>query len=129
MEKRQENQSMSNPITLPVLITSLATKVDGSIAIKLETRELSPQDSAVLFELRGTEAWAIISPSELNDPKIPEASPDPSIQKKTASKRLRDRLYIYYTKALERNPDEFEYWYDKELERIGQRYLERIEQQ
>ena len=76
---------MSNPVSLPVLITSLSTKVDGSVAIKLETRELNSQASALLFDMRGSEAWAILSPSELKDEdvKLPTERADPSIGQKT----------------------------------------------
>ena len=86
---------MSNPIQLPVLVTSLATRVDGAIKITLETRELSGQDSATLFDLRGTEAWVIIAPSEIKeeDVNLPTERADPALGTKTPSQRLRGVLF------------------------------------
>lgn len=109
---------MSKPVQLPVLVTSLATKVDGSIAIKLETREMSPADSAVLFELRGSEAWAIISPSQISeeDVKLPTEKADPSIGSKTPSQRLRAVLYRLWEQS--RGGTDFESYYRIKMEGI-----------
>lgn len=86
---------MSTSISFPVIVSSLSTKVDGSIKVSLETQELSPKDSAVLFELRGATAWAIISPSEIKDEdvKLPTEKADPAIGNKTPSQRMRNVLY------------------------------------
>lgn len=86
---------MSQPIQVPSLITSLATKVDGSIKINIETRELSGADAAKLFELRGAEAWVLIAPHAFTeeDVKLPNERPDPAVGTKTPSQRLRGVLY------------------------------------
>ena len=120
---------MSNPVSLPVLITTLSTKVDGSIKIVLETRELDGKDSARLFDMRGSEAWAIISPSELKDDEvhIPTERPDPDVSTKTPSKRLRDRMFVFYEKVVHGDRADFDMWYVRELDRIGQRYLEKVD--
>ena len=34
-------------VNLPVLITKIASKVDGSVTIALETRELPPQSAGI----------------------------------------------------------------------------------
>lgn len=120
---------MSSPIQLPVLVTSLATRVDGAIKITLETRELSGQDSATLFDLRGTEAWAIISANELKDEdvKLPTDNADAGIGAKTPSKRLRDRMFVFYKEVVHGDAADFDQWYVRELDRIGQRYLEKLD--
>lgn len=86
---------MANPVYLPVLINTLSTKQDGSIKITMETRELAGVDAARLFDLRGSEAWAIIAPTEIKeeDVKLPNERPDPAIGQKTPSQRLRAVLY------------------------------------
>ncbi|GAC1503485.1 MAG: hypothetical protein NVS1B10_08590 [Candidatus Saccharimonadales bacterium] len=109
---------MSKPIQLPVLITSLSTKVDGSISIKLETRELNSADSATLFELRGAEAWTIIAQSEIKeeDVKLPTERPDPSIGTKTPSQRLRAVLYRVWQQS--GGGTDFESYYRISMERV-----------
>jgi len=118
---------VSQPVQLPVLVSSLATKVDGSIKISLETRELNPQDSATLFELRGGEAWAIISPSEIKDEdvKLPTEKADPAVGTKTPSQRLRAVLYRLW----EQNPKgvDFESYYRVQMEQIIEKLKERLE--
>lgn len=117
---------MSNPIQLPVIVTSLATKVDGSISIKLETRELSGQDSAKLFDLRGSEAWAIISPSEIKeeDVKLPNERPDPAIGQKTPSQRLRAVLYRLWEQN--KSGTDFESFYRIRLEQVIDKFKEKL---
>ena len=109
---------MSNPITLPVIISSLATKVDGSIKIAMETRELNGEDSARMFDLRGTEAWVLISPSEIKDEdvKLPTERADPSIGTKTPSQRLRAVLYRLWEQS--HGVTDFESFYRIKMESI-----------
>lgn len=118
---------MNRPIQLPVLITSLATKVDGSIAIKLETRELDHNDSATLFEMRGAEAWAIISPSEIKDEdvKLPTERADPSIGTKTPSQRLRAVLYRLWEQG--KSGTDFESFYRIKMEAIIEQLKGKLE--
>lgn len=101
-----------------MLVTSLSTKVDGSIKVSLETRELSAADSATLFELRGAEAWAIISESELKDEdvKLPTERPDPAVGTKTPSQRLRAVLYRLWEQG--KGGTDFESFYRVRMEQI-----------
>jgi hypothetical protein len=109
---------MSQPIQLPVLITSLATKVDGSIKISIETRELSGNDAAKLFELRGAEGWAIIAANRLSeeDVKLPNEKADPAVGTKTPSQRLRAVLYRLWQQS--GGGVDFESFYRIKLEAI-----------
>lgn len=118
---------MSKIIQVPVIVTSLATKVDGSIAIKLETRELNPQDSATLFELRGTEAWALIAPSEIseNEVKLPAEKADPAIGTKTPGQRLRAVLYRLWQQS--GGGTDFESFYRIKMEQIIDKFKEKLE--
>jgi hypothetical protein len=109
---------MSNPIQVPVLISSLATKVDGSIKISLETQELNSQDSAKLFDLRGQMAYAIISPNEVDekDVKLPNERADPAMGTKTQSQRLRAVLYRLWEQS--KGGTDFESFYRVRMEQI-----------
>lgn len=118
---------MSTTIQLPVIVTSLATKVDGSIKISMETRELSGEDSAKLFELRGSEGWALFSPNEIKeeDVKLPQEKADPAVGTKTPSQRLRGVLFrVWQQKG---GTTDFESYYRITLESLIEKYKERLE--
>lgn len=114
-------------VQLPALISGLATLKDGSIKIVLETRELSGEHSAALFDMRNAEAWVIIAPSEINeeDVVLPTERADPSIGKKTPSQRLRAVLYRLW----EQNPKgvDFESFYRTTLEKVIDQFKERLD--
>jgi hypothetical protein len=80
----------------------------------------------MLFELRGAEAWAVIAPSEISARDIPQDSPDPGIVQKSPQKLFRDRLFIYYTKALNQDPVGFDEWYRRHLDTLGRKYLDKV---
>jgi len=116
---------MSDYITLPVLVTGLATKVDGSIKITLETRELPAQEAANLFALRNLESWAVLSPNELKEINLPKEKADPSLGTKTPSQRLRNVLYVYWTQHGKQG--NFEEYYRIQLEKIIEQLKDRLE--
>lgn len=117
---------MSDKVMLPVLIGTIATKVDGSVKIQLETRELNSEHAAKLFSLRGREAWAVLATQELSERDVPSAPVDTELHTKTPSQRFRSRLFVYYTRALNGNPGEFNNWYERTLDSIGQKYLDKV---
>jgi len=94
------------------IIDGLKTMKDGSLKISLVTRELSPNELAEIF-------------CSLNK-EIPEVSISNLIDdNKTPSQRLRDRLYAYYMSE-HKDKEAFTNWYINTLDKIGQQYLERI---
>lgn len=114
-------------VQLPVLITSLATKVDGSVKIILETRELNSDHAAKLFELRGAEAWVLIAPTEFKDEDVslPHERADPAIGRKTPSQRLRAVIYRLWE---QRNPGtDFESYYRITLEKVIDQFKGKLE--
>ena len=84
----------------------------------METRELNGADSAKLFDLRGTEAWVLISPAELKDEdvKLPTERPDPAMGTKTPSQRLRAVLFRLWEQ--QHSGTDFESYYRIRLEGI-----------
>ncbi len=84
----------------------------------METRELAGNEAAKLFDLRGTEAWVLIAPSEFKeeDVKLPTERADPSIGSKTPSQRLRAVLYRLHEQS--RSGTDFESFYRIKMEGI-----------
>lgn len=115
---------VKSAIQLPVLITGLSTKVDGSIKIVLETRELKPNVAAEVFALRGMEAWALLAPDMIKDATLPDEKPDPAIGTKTPSRRLRACLYKLWEQN--RNSEDFENFYRTKMEQIIDQVKERL---
>lgn len=118
---------MSTPIQLPVLVSSLSTKVDGSVKISIETRELQGSEAARLFDLRGSEAWVLIAPQAFSeeDVKLPTEKADPAVGIKTPSQRL--RAVIYRTWEQSRSGVDFESYYRLTVEKLIEQFKQRLD--
>lgn len=114
-------------VILPVLVAGLATKVDGSVKITLETREFKSEAATALFALRNQEAWAILAPNEISeeDVKLPTEKADPAIGVKTPSQRLRAVLYRLWEQT--KSGMDFETYYRTNLEKIIEQLKGRLE--
>lgn len=96
---------------LPVIVDGIATRKDGSIGLKLETQEVTPQMAAQLFELRGKVAFCYLSPREIADnAKLIIDSLDPELKGKTPGQRLRNVLYVAWTQSPEGYKDAESYY-------------------
>lgn len=62
-----------------------------------------------------------IDAQSLDVPEIPKDFSDD----KSPSKRLRDRMWVYYTQTRGKGTTGFQAWYIEQLERIGQQYLDK----
>ena len=106
-------------ILIPVIIDGMMRRKDGSLSIKLETREISGPKAGELHTLAGLEAFCYLSAvsPDLNEQKIID-SLDVEIESKTPSKRLRDVLWVYWNqnKGNANMPDLFDYFYKQKME-------------
>lgn len=112
-------------ITLPVIISSISSKVDGSIKVSLETRELPPNSAANLFALRNLEAWAVLAPNQLKEVNIPDEKADASLGTKTPAQRLRSVLYVLWKQH--GSQGDFESYYRTQIEKIIEQVKDRLE--
>lgn len=117
---------MSKEVTLPVLIAGLQSKVDGSIKITLETRELNPNSAANLFEMRNREAWAVLAPNRIEEVNLPKEQADATLQNKTPSQRLRNVLYILWKQN--GSQGDFESYYKTQMEKMIEKLKDKIEE-
>lgn len=85
-------------IILPVIVTQIRSKVDGSISVAIETQELSPTKAGELFSLRGKIAMMYLSPKDVVTQKEMNQidSIEPELKGKTPSARMRNVLYILW---------------------------------
>lgn len=115
---------MDKQIMLPVLVTGLQSKVDGSIKITLETRELPPEQAVNLFEVRNQEAWCVIAPEKISEVNLPNEKPDAALGTKTPSQRLRNVLYVYWQ---QHRQGDFETFYRVKIEQIIEQLKDKLE--
>lgn len=100
---------------------------DGSLVLTIETQEMSPIDSAEIFELYNKQIWVAmaetaIKESDLNIPKEVSEFGD----EKTPSERLRAVLYVYWDTKTDKKKT-FEEWRRIAMEKIINHYKEKLD--
>ncbi len=94
------------------ILDKIMTMKDGSLKITLSTRELPVDQMVALFSLINQE--------------IPEIETDIDTESKSPSKRLKDRLWVYYSKINDGSDLGFRSWYETVLDQIGRKYLDKL---
>lgn len=107
-------------VQIPVLISGMSTKVDGSVKLILETRELSEEYAGKLYGMRNSEAWAVIAPDKMTKVIVPDQKPDPMTGARTQGQRIRSVLFVLWKQ--QGSQSDFETFYKTQTER----YIERI---
>lgn len=119
---------MTNYLSVPALLQKMNTLVDGTWRLTFEVNEINDETATQLVKHNqqfGTLVFATEKEKvKVEDIKVPENDEgDP----KSPSQRLRDRLFAYYINSYgEEAKKDFYDWYKKELDRLGERYLERL---
>lgn len=114
------------PIQFSCQIDKVSANNDRTLSLKIETQELNAQEGSRVLELMQKQIYVAMAeiPLQEADLEVPEASPE-FRGDKTPSQRLRGRLYCYY-KDIHGKDEGFIGWYEKTLDTIGQRYLEKL---
>jgi len=119
---------MKNLFQTSSYIQSVRTLVDGGLKLDIITQELTPDEATKLFSLKGKQGWFLFSEAEIRPEDIDLPDEVPAIKgEKTPSQRLRARMFVYFTEHLNRKKEDFYDWYVAQLDKIGQRYLEKME--
>lgn len=90
------------------IIDGVTKKKDGTLSIKLGTQELSPEETAVIFEMGNRQIYAGFSETPITKLDIPdEVMEFPN--DKSLSERLRSVLFVYWNEKTEKTQsfDEF----------------------
>lgn len=105
-------------------IESLKANSDRTVSLRIGTQELSAEDIGKLVEMFEKQIWIALAETTMTaeDLNIPEVI-DP-LDQKSPSQRLRDRMFVYFKEK--RTGKDFDGWYKKCLEDIGQKYLDSI---
>lgn len=115
-------------VQFPAHISKIETMADRSIRLKVDSMlELSPKDKAQVFEFQSDKPlWVALAEVavEREQLDIPEIIKDTE-EEKSPSKKLKDRMFVYYREK-NGNGDGFNQWYADALEKIGNKYLEKL---
>lgn len=105
---------MSN-IQFQAIVDGVTKKKDGTLSVKLGTQELSPTDTAKIFEFGNQQIWTAFAetPHSIDELEIPEVTPEFESDK-TPSQRLRNVIYVYWEQNGKKG--DFNDFYRKKLE-------------
>lgn len=87
---------MIEGVLIAVEVAKIASRVDGSVSITLDTPELNPTKFGEIFSLRKKQAFCYLKADKINESEskaIDGLQPEHT-GGKTMSKRLRDVLYV-----------------------------------
>ena len=85
-------------IQLPVIFEDSKMNKDKSLTLKLETREVSPEEVGEIARYRGLECWVAIADVAVKELDIPDEIVEFKGEK-SLSERLRNTLYVYWDKV------------------------------
>ncbi len=110
----------------PSVIQNLRTLADSTIRMQVDFQELDPKEMSKIFELKGKLGWLLFRENAIKEEDLPEEDAPLDKNEKSPSKRLRDRMFVYY-KQKNNSSTGFRMWYEEALEKIGQNYLNKID--
>lgn len=96
----------------------IKTMADKGVRIFVDTRELSNEDKAKLFDLQGERIWVAFAKTTLkvDDLDIKEVEKE-FLTDKTPSQRLRSVLYVYWQDCTNQQ-EPFETFYKTQMEKF-----------
>lgn len=112
-------------VQLPAVFIKPVFKVDRSVRLEFETREMSGSEVATLTDLRQSEGWLLFSPNELTITDIPDEKADSMTGRKTQAQRLRAVLYKVWESGGKGGT--FEDFYQRNMETIIDKFKEKID--
>lgn len=114
---------MPKAIKTQSVITSLSSKKDRSLGLRVETPELSSEEKIAFMDLQGVNVEMWIKPIDEDARDIVEVKNE--VDSKTPSQRLRSVLFVLWDS--EGRPGEFVDFYTRKMERIINTIKERLQ--
>ena len=95
------------------VMTGASTRSDGSMAVRISTGELIPEDKLVLFNLQNIPCAVTLKPNDAD--AAPPKEIKGELSTRTQSERIRSVLFVWWKQLGE--PGEFAAFYDSETEK------------
>ena len=107
-------------------ISKVTTMHDHSLRIQVDTQELSPEDSAKVFEQYNKLGWFLFKESEilLDDIDVPEFVAEFK-DDKSPSKRLRNVIFILHKQ--QDTKESFDEFYKRKIEEIINHFKSKLD--
>lgn len=115
-------------ILLECQVDGIASKVDGTVSVKISTQELDSSKAGELFAMRGKHCKFLLSDSNITtlEAELVDNAQIASVKKnKTESQRLRAVLFLVHQNA--GSDLEFEQWYKNKMEEIIAHYKKSLD--
>lgn len=110
-------------IKLPAYFTGFSSRSDGSAGLRFTTQELNEMDFAELKKNHNAFGWLLFSENPISEKDLPsENAEEEGI---STSERLRRRAFVYWQHKI--NDGDFNSWYRRYIESIGNKLLEQIQ--
>ncbi len=110
-------------LKLPATFDRFSSRSDGSYGLSFSSQEADLGELAMLHGHVRQFGWLLFKEQEIKDEDIPDEDPDDD--SKTPSQRLRSRMFVYWKSKV--NDGDFKKWYQGQMEKIGDRYLEKLD--
>lgn len=96
-------------------IDKITSNEDRTMKIRLDTQEMTPEEAAAVFSLQGQHLYAVVSPNPVteSDLEIPDVVMEFK-QDKTPSQRMRNTIYVLWSKNY-KNRFDFETYYKSKI--------------
>lgn len=104
-------------VTLPVILSGVASRKDRSYSLKFDTRELSGKDASTLLDYLQSEGYLLFSPNDdFKEADVPNEKADAMLGSKTQAQRIRAVVFRIWEQN-GKNGD-FDTYYKTTTERI-----------
>jgi hypothetical protein len=117
---------MGRKFTIAAILDGVTPRRDGSLTLRFITQEVSKSDKVAAMEYYQSMGHLLFAENEINIDDIPKGNAHLD-NGKSPSKRLRDRMFVVYKEKQIGAMEDFEKWYERQLEQVGQQYLGRLD--
>lgn len=110
-------------VTCPVILSSAATRSDGSLSLKFSTPELEASEKTAFFELLNLNLKLLLQPADGVPVELKEVKGQ--FDRKTPSARLRAVLFVFWKQA--DGTGDFEDFYRKRIDDMIEMFKKKLE--
>lgn len=117
---------MGRKFTVAAQLDGVTPLKDGGLSMRFHTQEMTKAEMAYAMEYYQSHGHLLFSENDIGLSDVPKGNAYLD-NGKSPSKRLRDRMFVFYKKRQIGDMENFDKWYERQLEQVGQQYLERLD--